>query len=252
MEFLTMAASDRPRVIDGFSSVQAVRRGRSKSTGARTRPSRTSLPVTDSDRKIEQPRLASRIGHTVIPDKHEIVCYECGYKFVFQGRLRDTFCPKCKTELEVQDHAIDGEWSGKIRTIGTVEIKPEAVLKEAEITARNLVLYGNAKDATIRVQGRLEVHKGAQFDMARIRINDLVIKPGGRFTLTRRIVCRNLEIEGALTATVYTEGTAVIRDGGFLKGELHGPSLILEAGGRLKAKIAVGNPNREPEEEDAT
>lgn len=232
-------------VIDGFTSVQAVRRAGRRSKGSRTRPSRSKLPAVEAkpekkEKKKIRSKPATRIGHTVIPAKHEIVCYECGYTFTLQGRIHKPLCPKCHEFLDMTDHTIDSEWTKTIKTIGTVELKAEGVLKGAELIARDVILAGDAKDGAIRACRRLELCPGARFDIANVRMRDLVIRSGGKFTLRRKIVCRDLEIEGNFNARVYTEGIVTVKTGGFLLGEVHGPHLIVEEGGGLKAKVVVG------------
>jgi len=234
--------SKDPSVIDGFSSVQAVRHAGRSSNGPRTRPSRTTLPATTAkpdEKKNTVGKLASRIGHTVIPVKYEIVCYECAYTFTLTGRLQDTICPKCHALLDGSDHTIDREWTGTIKTIGTIELKPEGALKGGEFIARNVIIAGHAEEGIIQAYQRLALGAGATFDVARIRMKDLVIRKDGKFTITSKFTCRNLEVEGELKAKVFIEGIVRIRRGGFLRGEVYTPHLVVEEGGGLWAKVVV-------------
>lgn len=237
-----MSEFDTPSVIDGFSSVQAVRRS-GRTTNPRFRQSRTTLPATDkTPEKISQNKSSAplKIGHTIIPEKHEIICYECEYAFTLPGRIRNTICPKCHRKLDPENHIIENESNATIRTIGTIEIKSNAVLKGAKLTGRNIILAGDASDGTIRACGCLELCPGAKFDFAKIRLKDLRIRGKGRFTIRRKITCRNIEVEGKLKANIYSDGIATIRHGGLLQGEIHGPHLIVEEGGGLKAKVVIG------------
>ena len=236
------ATSSKPKVIDGFTSIQAVRRTRKRSTGPRLRPSRTRLPAVEQRKKQKKSGLepTARIGQTALPDKHEIVCYECDYAFILQGRLHDTICPKCRKSLQMTHHTIDRECSKTIKTIGSIELTPEGILKGAELIAKDVVLSGDAKEGRIRVWGLLTLCPGAKFDMSTISMKDLMIKSGGKFTVRRKMLCRNLDVSGSINAKIYTDGVVTIRTGGFLRGEIHGLHLIVEEGAGLKAKVFVG------------
>lgn len=228
-------------MIDGFTSVQAVRRAAGRTGDARKRPSHTTPPAREKNRQEDKKtrKRAARIGHTVIPAKYEIVCYECGYTFKLSGRVYNTICPKCHKRLKTLDYTIDREWAAEIKTIGTIEIKAGGVLKGAELTARDVILAGNAEEGTIACR-RLELCPGARFDIATVKIRDLLIRSGGNFIITRKFACKNLEVEGQLKGRIFTDGIVTIRPGGFLRGELHGQHLVVQEGGGLKAKVAVG------------
>jgi len=233
---------EKPNLIDGFTSVQAVRRSGDTPSGPRFRPSRTTLPgmekMNAGEEGIRKP--GGRIGHTVLPVKHEVECYECGYPFKLPGHLYDTFCPKCHKPLVMTRCIIDGECTGITKTIGTIEIKKEGILKDAELIGGDVILAGNAKEGTIHATRRLELCAGAEFDFVGIRTKDLFIRRGGKFVVSGKIFCRNLEVEGKLRSRIFSAGTVIIRSGGYLLGEVRGPHLIVENGGGLKAKISVG------------
>lgn len=226
-------------MIDGFASVQAVRRARTP-RGPASRPSEpvasSSKPV--SARKVGEAR--ARIGHTAIPHRFDITCYACGYGFVIQGQLGKIFCPKCREQLNSADQTIEGEWQGDLQTIGTVHVSPGAVLKGGFITARQFVLAGTVEGTRITVHGCMNLREGGQLsDGHQCTMNDLQVERGGRFTIRDPLHCRHLTIEGDLKANVSTQGTVTIRTGGVLRGELHGSHLVVEEGGGLRARIEV-------------
>lgn len=229
---------ERPIVIDGYNSVRAIRRAQRRNASESSRKS-----INKPDQKeetVQNKKSGARINHTVIPKKHEITCYECDYYFMVSGRIQDTMCPKCHKNLKAIDHTINGEWTDSVRTIGTVELKAEAVLNGAEIRARDIILEGNAEKGTIRAGRRLELRKGARLNMARTRMKDLCVMKGGEFELSSTITCRDLEIEGTLKARIFADGMVRIKCGGILDGELHTPHLIVEDGGGLEAKVVIG------------
>ncbi|MFC1497262.1 polymer-forming cytoskeletal protein [Verrucomicrobiota bacterium] len=233
----------KPSVIDGYTSVQALRLAGQNNRGPRFRPSRTTLPATEkakTESGQSKFRPSARINHTIIPEKYEIVCYECEYNFTLPGHIHNTICPKCHHLLELANHVIEGKSSERIRTIGTIEITSNAILNRADLVGRDVILAGDAKEAVIRVSRCLTLCPGAKFDIKKIRMKDLCIRSNGKFTIRRKIACRNLEVEGKLNAKIYSDGMVTIKPGGLLHGEIHGPHLVVEEGGGLKAKVVVG------------
>lgn len=236
-----MPGSKSTNVIDGFASVQAVRRQRARGPGH-------ARAVPEPPRKPEppKPRNQARIGHTVVPTRHEIICYECDYAFTMSGRLDTTICPKCHEQLLMRDETITGAWAAPIRTIGTVDIQAGAVMKGADIIATDVILAGDARGATIRACRRLELCQGAAFDVSLLRVRDLLIRRGNRIVIKDDVVCRDLMVEGELKAQVFTKGTTTIAPGGLLRGAFRGAHLIVQEGGGLMAKIAL-DPSASPE-----
>jgi len=229
---------EHPIVIDGFSSVQAIRRAQRR-TETDT-PGRSGGKPDQQKENGHAKKAGARIDHTVIPGKHEIICYECDYLFMLAGRIQDTMCPKCHKPLKVTDHVIDGEWAESLRTIGTINIKEGAVLNGSELRARDIILAGNAENGIIRAGRRLELCKGARLNMAKTRMKDVFVRKGGEFEFSSTITLRDLEIEGSLKARIFADGLVIIKNGGTLDGELHTPHLVVEDGGGLKARVVIG------------
>lgn len=235
-----MARKSRPKEIDGFTSIQAVRRSGRASRQARLRPSSSHLPERPPQEETAAPaERKARIGQTALPQKHEIVCYECGYGFSLRGKVDRTYCPKCRCELEFKNITIEGEGSRTVKTIGTVEIASGAVVTGGEIIANNVVIAGDATAVDIRAVNRLELDRGARYDVSRGEIKDLVIRERGKFRFTRRIACRDLDIRGELNAKVAAQGRVTVHAGGLLKGEIGGAHLCVEDGGGLSIKADI-------------
>jgi hypothetical protein len=229
---------ERPIVIDGFSSVQAIRRAQRRTD---SKSSKTPDETQDQHKdNVRSKKSGVRIDHTVIPQKYEIVCYECDYLFMISGRIQDTICPKCHRPLKMTDHIIHGEWTESVRTIGTIDVKAGGVLNGAELRARDIILAGNAENGIIRAGRRLELCKGARFNIAKTRMKDLVVRKGGEFIIPSTISCRNIEVEGTLKTRIFADGMVTIKKGGILDGELHTPHLIVEDGGGLEAEVVIG------------
>lgn len=238
-----MPGSKEPNVIDGFSSVRAVRHAGEAGHARqfKTRPSKDRIPGTKEQsgqqNKAEPP--ASRIGHTVVPQKHELLCYECGYAFVVQGVIHYPICPKCHRKLIKDDLSIDAEWTGNVRTIGNVEIKSTGIVKSGSITARDIIIEGNAERCALHAGRRLELGHGARFNIEKAEFKDVLVRPGARIAIPPKLFCRNLYVEGELKAAVTASGTVSVKSGGLLRGRVNTAHLTVEDGGGLKARLRV-------------
>ncbi len=242
-----MPDPDKANVVSGFVAVEAVRRAglqparpRIRTGPAPQKPEPRPLPrgpqplVIGSDGKPPSPR----IGHTALPPRHEIVCYECSYMFVMQGRVWTTQCPKCRQRLENVDHVIEDEHTESIRTIGKVTVTETGKLKGCDVRARELLLAGAVKDARVET-GHLQLAPTARFDIKDIRAKNIVVEAGGEFAFEHKLSCRDVTVAGTLHAVLFSEGLILVQAGGFLKGELHGSHLVVEPGGALKADISI-------------
>ena len=154
--------------------------------------------------------------------------------------MRDTYCPKCRTTIIVGDITIDAEWSGSVKTMGTVTVTHSGRLKAAKLTAGDMIIEGNAEDGTINVCRTLELRKGARLDPARVTVNDIRIRPDCRLSPKVSLVCQTLHVEGQLRGEVRTGRAITVHAGGLLQGKVHAASLEVEHGGGLKAQLFIG------------
>ena len=229
-------------VIDSFTTMAAARRA---VASAPKRPKAVAEPVskkestaTSASKPMADGKI--RIGRTIEPTKNEIVCYECEYSFRLTGELHKTYCPKCRCILEAETETIDGVWSGGIRTIGDVVITEKGIVRGGSIVAGNVVLKGSIESGKVRVLGRLDVYPGGNFESQVVDAADLVIRKGARIAFTRMARFRHINIEGELKAKLDATGIVTIRQGALLRGQLRGAHLIVEDGGGLNARLAIG------------
>lgn len=175
-----------------------------------------------------------------MPEKFDITCYECEYVFTLHGRVTDNFCPKCHEKLLAKDITIDKEWSKDIKTIGRVEVKKGAILKACSITARDLLLASDASEATLNIYNKLELSRGASFNIPETEIRVLVVPAKASITLKGKVTCESLEVLGTIKANIIATKGVTVEKTGFLKGTVTAPSLIIRDGAALKAKLKIG------------
>ena len=173
-----MAISSRSGMIDGFSSVQAVRH-----KGARkpdTNPPKETAPPSKTEeqrhRSVQSQKVS--IGHTALPSRHELVCYSCQYEFVVTGSLDKVFCPKCREQLETGDRTVEGDWKRDILTVGTVHVKNGAKVLGASIIATDIIIGGDCSEANLKPTRQIELETGAVVSPGVLNNHKIIIVTG--------------------------------------------------------------------------
>lgn len=233
-----------PQLIDGFHSVQAIKRsGKAAEQAPKLRHSATRLPQAEAAPAPPPPTnaAATRIGHTAIPEKHALVCYECRFAFVVSGKVHYTFCPKCKRNLDMSDHVVEGECRADIRTMGAIDIRPGTVVGAVTLIAQTLVIGSDVTRATLQATRRVELAAGGRvLKLADIPMKELVIRPGAQYAFPEGISIPVLDIAGTLVANVRAEDRIIIRATGDFRGELVSPRLQVEDGATIHAAMFLG------------
>jgi len=234
-----VAAKD-PLVIDGFASVQAVRHSGKNKQDPKYGHSKTTLPAAGEKTGTKKKTGAKgKIGHTVIPDVFEIVCYECGYTFTLRGRIQKTYCPKCRKTLVADEQVIESDWSGRVKTIGTVQVRNGGSLTKAHVVVGDLILDGRIEDSTTKICRRLELGSNASGDIAKIDTRDILIRADAKLSHRSKLRCENLIVEGNFRGTVEVSGLVTVMPGAFLQGRVKAARLLLHEGGGLKATVKI-------------
>lgn len=236
-----MAPPDRPLVIDGFTSVQAVKRAGANRAEPHYGKSRTRLTAAEKRKKQEAggSRVKGRIGHSVLPTNYEIVCFECGYTFNLRGKLRKTYCPKCRAILDVDEHVIDKPWSGTVKTIGTVEVAEGGSLSGAHIITGDLVLNGHVERSEIRVCRRLELGPHAAGEVSKIPARDILIRKDIKLSIRSKLHADNFIVYGDFRGSIEISGLVTLHPGACLRGRVRAARLVVLEGAGIKADVEV-------------
>jgi cytoskeletal protein CcmA (bactofilin family) len=244
-----MPKSDKPGMIDGFMSVQAVRHQDGRKPDGKP-PDDKSPPNAKEEPQSRSAQLAEKasIGRTALPSRHELVCYSCGYAFVVTGKLSKVFCSKCREELETGDHTIEGEWKKNIRTVGRVHVKSGAVVRDATIIATDIIVGGDCAQATLKPTRRVELDTGALLPPGLLDEHCVLVRAGARLSLDTPLRCSDLDIHGELQASAAPTGMVTIHAGGMFRGDLKAAHLTVHDGGGLSAKLHIQP--EEPEIQD--
>ncbi len=254
-----MADSKGKGMIDGFASVQALRRAREDRPEADLHdPAVTTLPAPGdappppvgptpptAAPTAPAPRSGgtpARIGHTALPTRHELVCYECRYAFAVTGSLDKVFCPKCRTELVTTSITVNDGWSEDVKTVGTIHVAAQATLKQVELIGTDIVIAGDVTQATIKPTRGLSLDTGARVRMSDLDGPVLEIVAGARLKLEDPLICDRLTVHGELTAEIRARGVVTLATGSRFSGILHAAHLVIEDGAALRADLRIAQP----------
>ncbi len=247
-----MARSDKPGMIDGFMSVQAVRHKGDRPPDKKPpkdAPAIEDTEVSQSDSAL--PQKQASIGRTALPSRHELICYSCGYAFVIAGSLNKVFCPKCREKLETSDHNIDGMWKEDIRTVGRVHVLQGATVQGATLVATDIVIAGDCTQANLQPTRRIELNTGARVRPDVLDKHQVHVVVGARLMLDAPLRCNTLDIYGELQATAEPTGMVTIHPGGMFRGTLKAEHLVVHDGGGLSASLQIA-PARSEEPKPTT
>lgn len=239
-----------PNVIDGFASVQALKRASARSaikprvhdSSDEPSPEKQAAAAEEAGAAKAMPAAPSRAsGHVAVPTKRLVICYACGYAHTVSGHMHNSYCPKCKTKLNTEDVTVTGKHVESILTIGNVSILGDAEFAPGlSVTGQNITLDGDATSlASITATESLEIRSGARFNAETLHniTGKIIIAAENEVVMDMPLHCRQLEIGGRLKSAVSVTQSAHIRAGGFLEGSFHGPTLLVDEGGGLVGDV---------------
>jgi cytoskeletal protein CcmA (bactofilin family) len=233
-----VAKNRKVNTLDSYATIRAVARNK-PAPGPPTPPAAAESGPIDAPPGGVQ-KLGARVARTTVPVKHEIDCYECGYKFQVHGRVTTTHCPKCRSLLDLTDHTIDTEWVDTIKTAGTIRLTSTGVLKSGDLIGADLVLEGIIEGGRARASRTIELGAGAIFSEKAVSAPDLRVAAGAEFKFKQAMKYRNVELFGALHGSLEATGVITVKPGGLLEGEVRAEHLVVEDGGGLKAMLRIG------------
>lgn len=245
-----MAKNRKVNTLDSYATIRAV--ARNKPAPATHPPAADEPPAAPDEAAHDAQGLGARVARTTLPVKHQIDCYECGYKFQVHGRATTTHCPKCRVLLDFADHVIDTEWVDTIKTAGTIRLTSTGVLKNGDLIGADVILEGIIEGGRARALRTLELGAGAIFSEKAVSASDLRIASGADFKFKQDAKYRNVEVLGTFHARLEATGVITVKPGGLLEGEIQTEHLVVEDGGGLKAQLHIGpKPEQAPETEEA-
>ena len=182
---------------------------------------------------------ATTMGHTALPPRQHIRCFECGYEFNLTGRQHSTYCPKCRTTLDLAGYTIDAECRETLKTLGKIRITPRGSVSSATLMATDLDLQGTIAGCNVTVFRQLTVFPGADFIRHEVKTADLRIEPGAELAMRKESAFRNVDLAGKLKANIYATGSVTLRATSTFNGEIHGAHLVVEEGAVLQGSFDI-------------
>ncbi len=229
-------------MVGGFDVFKALERSQQEHVKGRVSSAKGKRDQQQSTQRSDSAtkKVASHIGHTALPPKHKLVCFECSYKFEITGKIESIDCPRCRVPISLRDVVIDGEWSEDIKTGGTVTITANGIIKDCEVIAKQVFLAGKVSGASINAYQRLKLNPGGVYDSESIEAKALDVSAGFELELDDCEFFSEVDISGSLRATDLTvESLLTVRCSGSLSGKAKSRRLVVEEGGGLLAEVDI-------------
>jgi cytoskeletal protein CcmA (bactofilin family) len=172
------------------------------------------------------------------PEFKRVRCHECGRLHEVPYLAASTSCPNCNAPIDLYDVLVEKRISRVVRTRGTLTIKKFGYLNNQVTICGAADIGGGAAgkifcdgETKIRTAGRLNCEVGSR----RIRI-----EKGADVVVAHPIRVHDMVVRGKITARIYCNGTLRILKRGFLRGEVHARSIMVDKGGLLQAELNIG------------
>jgi len=172
------------------------------------------------------------------PEFKRVRCHECGRIHEVPYAASSTSCPNCNAHIDLYDALVEKRVSRVVRTRGNLVIKKFGYLNNQLTICGNADIGGGAAgklfcdgETKIRTAGRLNCEIGSR----RVRI-----EKGADVIVAHPIRVHDMVVRGKVTARIYCNGTLRILKRGFLKGEVHARSIMVDKGGLLQAELNIG------------
>jgi cytoskeletal protein CcmA (bactofilin family)/ribosomal protein S27E len=173
------------------------------------------------------------------PEFKRVRCHECGRIHEVPWAAASTSCPNCNAHIDLNDVLVEKRVSRIVRTRGTLTIKKFGYLNNQLTICGAADIGGGAAgklfcdgETRIRTAGRLNCEIGSR----RVRI-----EKGADVVVAHPIRVHDMIVRGKVTARIYCNGTLRILKHGFLRGEVHARSIMVDKGGLLQAELNIGH-----------
>lgn len=231
----SVARSRKSDIVDGFNVYKAAQRAAQEGR----KPSDAEEPPPSSGKPPEGERkIGSHIGRTVLPTKHEVTCYECGYEFQLAGAVKTTYCSKCRAKLTVESVTINRAWSEDVKTAGSLRIASDGVVEAGTLMANHVILEGRVIGGHVRAFRWLELRTASGYAPERLEATRLRIGADAHLILPE-VRFDQVEVLGTLKARIHAADWVQVRPGGRVEGEVHTPRMDVEMGGMLRASLEI-------------
>jgi cytoskeletal protein CcmA (bactofilin family) len=172
------------------------------------------------------------------PEFKRVRCHECGRIHEVPYTAASTSCPNCNAHIDLYDVLVEKRVSRVVRTRGNLVIKKFGYLNNQVTICGNADIGGGAAgkifcdgETKIRTSGRLNCEIGSR----RVRV-----ERGADVIVAHPIRVHDMVVHGKVTARIYCNGTLHILKRGFLRGEVHARSIMVDKGGLLQAELNIG------------
>jgi cytoskeletal protein CcmA (bactofilin family) len=154
--------------------------------------------------------------------------------------MTSTYCPKCRTTLDLAGYTIDAASSETLKTLGTIRITRRGSISGAHLLATTIDLSGRIKDSLAQAFDALIIRPGADFVRKEVVSSDLSVDAGAEVKLNEESAYRHVEVSGQLQTKLFATGVVTIRAGATFTGAITAGHLVVEDGATVRADLEIG------------
>ncbi len=164
-------------------------------------------------------------------------CAGCGLDHTVSAQIHSSRCPTCGTETHLSDVHITSHFARPVDTRGTIHVARTGYLNAPHTRCANARIEGQFS-GRIDCAGTLRI-RGEGICRARIETRTLIIDRGSDFRFAFPIRADEILIRGHVEADIFCPGTIRVGRYGWLDGDVHTRSLIVDKGGAYEGSVEV-------------
>jgi cytoskeletal protein CcmA (bactofilin family)/Zn finger protein HypA/HybF involved in hydrogenase expression len=166
-------------------------------------------------------------------------CFECTGKREIPKSATSTICPQCGAYIDIQDYRIVGVFSRSIRTRGNVVVTPKGDLSSNRVICTSADIQGLMRGSLI-CDGNVHIKVKGKLTGS-IQAKSVYIDKKCEVEFVRPIRAERVEVEGTISARIFSTGTVIIQQTGRFTGALFGRGFTVEKGGEFFGELSIGN-----------
>ncbi|MES2707249.1 MAG: polymer-forming cytoskeletal protein [Verrucomicrobiota bacterium] len=169
--------------------------------------------------------------------RREVECFDCHAINRASLQATSTACSNCGTYIDLRNFDIRERTTQKIRTRGDVTVHKKGALLGTAIHCGSLIVEGT-------VGGSIYAQETVQFRVStkvlgELRCRRLIVERKCLVHCLQPVHVREVDIEGGLTARIFSGGPVRLHRHARLEGSVNAPVFIMEPGAELEASMHI-------------
>lgn len=170
----------------------------------------------------------------------EVSCLKCGQTHEIPERAASSPCPRCGSDIPLQNVVITELWSEPIRTRGDVHVTHTGRITEVEVRCYHLTIDGDFNgradcdgDLTIRRHGEI---------LGPVRCRHLIVEKRAEVVFASTVHADSVTIDGSVQGDIHCQGCLTLKKDATLYGNIQIASLAISEGARHHGMVRMSPP----------